>query len=181
MKIEKQVLLNDLKLITQQNIKTATQLFQYEFDVLNVKENDSWSALECIEHLNRYADFYATELECVISLATPDNDPIFKSGWLGNYFAKSMQLKPKLNKMKTFKEMNPINSVLSKAVISRFLDDQAIFLDLLLKAQEINLSKNKTKISISTILKLRIGDTFRVVIYHNQRHLDQALRASRIQ
>ena len=37
--------------------------------------------------------------------------------------------------------------------------------------------KTKTAISISKLIKLRLGDTFRVLIYHNERHIKQAERA----
>ncbi|MEO9077333.1 MAG: DinB family protein, partial [Gelidibacter sp.] len=35
-----------------------------------------------------------------------------------------------------------------------------------------------TAISISNLIKLKVGDTFRVVVYHNERHLVQANRIS---
>lgn len=44
-------------------------------------------------------------------------------------------------------------------------------------AQQVSLNKTKTGISISTWIKLKLGDTFKVVIYHNKRHIVQALKA----
>jgi hypothetical protein len=35
----------------------------------------------------------------------------------------------------------------------------------------------KTSISISSFIKLRLGDTLRLVVYHNWRHLIQAKNA----
>ena len=98
----------------------------------------------------------------------------FKSGFLGNYFAKSMLPKEKLNKMKTFKDKNPIGSKLDKSTIDNFILQQEQILNLLEKAREVDLNKTKTAISISKWIKLKMGDTFRVVIYHNERHLVQA-------
>ncbi len=49
-----------------------------------------------------------------------------------------------------------------------------MLLDVLDMSKKVNLTKTKTGISISKWLKLRLGDTFRVVIYHNQRHILQA-------
>ena len=82
--------------------------------------------------------------------------------------------KEKLNKMKTFKDKNPLGSKLDKSTIERFISQQEQVLNLLDKSRKIDLSKTKTAISISKLIKLRIGDTFRVVIYHNERHLVQA-------
>jgi hypothetical protein len=61
-------------------------------------------------------------------------------------------------------------------VITKFLDQQKQLLELLTKAQSVDLNKVKTSISISRWIKLRLGDTLRVVIYHNQRHMKQAGR-----
>lgn len=40
--------------------------------------------------------------------------------------------------------------------------------------KNIDLNKTKTAISISKWFKLKLGDTFKVVIYHNERHIAQA-------
>src|SRR5690606_40886810 len=101
----------------------------------------------------------------------------FKSSWLGNYVAKSMLPKEKLNKMKTFKSMDPAGSDLNKNVLNRFIAQQNTLLDLLEAARKVSLTKTKTGISITPWLKLRLGDTFRVVIYHNLRHVLQAEKA----
>jgi len=76
--------------------------------------------------------------------------------------------------MKTFKSMNPIHSQLSLEVITKFLDQQKQLLQLLTRAQQVDLKRVKTSISISKWIKLRLGDTLRVVVYHNQRHMKQA-------
>lgn len=138
--------------------------------------NDAWSTLECIEHLNRYAHFYNLELSKQIATSKHKDSGIFKSGILGNYFAESMLPKEKLNKMKTFKEMNPIHSKLNSSVIDEFLSFQTELLDLIEKSKSCDLSKTKSKISISKFIKLRIGDTFRIVINHNIRHIEQIKR-----
>jgi len=43
---------------------------------------------------------------------------------------------------------------------------------------KVDIGKTKTAISISKWIKLKLGDTLRVVIYHNQRHMAQAKRIS---
>ena len=85
--------------------------------------------------------------------------------------------KEKLNKMKTFKSMNPIGSNLDKTVLEKFLSQQKTLLELLQQAEKVSLTKNKTGISISKWIKLKLGDTFRIVIYHNLRHVIQAEKA----
>lgn len=175
MKIKQTQLLDDLITMTQTHIKRVEAFFQLDNNQLNFKKNEnSWSVLECIEHLNRYGDFYIPEITKRISGTNTTSKTYFKSGLLGNYFAKSMMLKEKLNKMKTFKSMNPINSSLSVSVLDKFLLQLKQILEILNKCKGIDIQNIKTAISISKINKLKLGDTLRVVIYHNERHLQQA-------
>ncbi|RKE92296.1 DinB family protein [Ichthyenterobacterium magnum] len=168
-------LIQDLLEATRKNINQVEAYNQLSLEILNWKSTpESWSVLECIEHLNRYSDFYIPEIEKQIDASKHKASEVFKSGWLGNYFAKNMLPKEKLNTMKTFKSMNPLGSNLSKGVLTKFIDQQHKLLNLLDKSKKVNLTKTKTAISISKLIKLRLGDTFRVVIYHNQRHIVQA-------
>lgn len=72
--------------------------------------------------------------------------------------------------------MNPIHSNLSTTTITVFIGQQQQLLKLLQAARMVNLNKVKTRISISRFVKIKLGNTFRFVIYHNQRHILQAKR-----
>lgn len=175
MTIASEKLIQDLIESTQININQAQKLHTLSIENLNWRaEKDSWSILECFEHLNLYGDFYIPEIKSRIENSKTVPEKNFKSGILGNYFAKSMLPKEKLNKMKTFKDKNPIDSTLYKTNIDRFISQQEEILNLLDQSRKIDLNKTKTSISISKLIKLKIGDTFRVVVYHNKRHIMQA-------
>lgn len=175
MKIKSQLLLDELAKITRENLNYVQHLKTLSFEKLNARlSQDSWSALECIEHLNRYGDFYVPEIKNRIFASRSKSETDFKSGLLGNYFAQMMLPNDKLKKMKTFKSMNPIYSKIDQKVIDVFIAQQNQLLELLKAAQNISLNKTKTAISISKLIKLKLGDTFRFVIYHNQRHILQA-------
>ena len=168
-------LIQDLIERTQININKAEKFSSLSTEKLNWRvKKGSWSILECFEHLNLYGDFYIPEIKKRIEISKNQTKENFKSGILGNYFAKSMLPKEKLNEMKTFKDKKPIGSKLDKNTIERFISQQEKILTLLDKSRGIDLNKTKTAISISKLIKLKIGDTFRVVIYHNERHLVQA-------
>lgn len=142
---------------------------------LNYKENaNEWSMLECMEHLNIYGDFYNPVIKESIKKTTTTAGKTFKSGVLGNYFVNLIAPKEKLNKMKILNENNPLGSRLDKNVIDRFIDQQKESLELIEKSKNVNLSKTKTAISISKLVKLRLGDTFRFIKAHNERHVLQA-------
>lgn len=177
MKISTIQLLNELKGKTKDHLQYAETLLLKPENELNFRvSEDSWSVLECFEHLNRYGDFYIPEVTQRISSSKTSFKSDFKPGILGNYFAKSMLPKEKLNKMKTLKTMNPIHSQLNKEVVKTFIQQQKQWLELLNKAEQIDLEKTKTAISISKLITLKLGDTFRFVIHHNERHIVQAVQ-----
>lgn len=78
--------------------------------------------------------------------------------------------------MKTLKAMNPIHSNPDKSVVDIFIQHQEKLLALLKEAQNVDLEKTKTNINISKLIRLKLGDTFRFVIYHNQKHVNQIIR-----
>lgn len=185
MRIKSRELIEQLIAETRKVSEYAGQLKSFSSDQLNYREsNDSWSVLECLQHLNLYGRFYLPEITRRMDTALSGRNSrwedassgYFKSGILGNYFAKSMLPKAKLNKMKTFKEMNPIHSKLDRSVIDEFLDQQTEMQDLLNRALNVDLIRTKVSISLSRWIKLRLGDTFRFVIYHNMRHMEQVKR-----
>lgn len=170
-------LLNDLKERTETIIEEIIPFKSLSHKDLNQRNSPgSWSVLECLEHLNRYGNFYLPEIDKRINASQLSKNEVFKSGWLGNYFALSMLPgeNGKLNKMKTFKSMNPLHQTLTVRVIDQFLVQQREILHLLERAMERDLTAVSTSISISKLIKLRLGDTLRVVVYHNQRHVRQA-------
>ncbi|ULT45801.1 hypothetical protein KRR40_22825 [Niabella defluvii] len=120
MKITSQQLLDDLAGLTKQHVSFVQKLQALPDKLLTQKAQPaSWNALECIEHLNRYGNFYLPEIRKRIAESTTHTAPVFKSGWLGNYFANSMLPKDKLNKMRTFEVMNPANSTLDRRSFKR--------------------------------------------------------------
>ncbi|UKN01841.1 DinB family protein [Paracrocinitomix mangrovi] len=178
MKFESKVLISELEQMTQNHLAKLKEWKNLDFDELNYKPTqDSWSALECVEHLNRYAEFYMPEIGNRIKESQTQPNSYFSSGVLGNYFAKSMEPKPKLNKMKTFKSMNPNNSDLDLAVLDKLIKFEETLLQHLNVAKTVDLKKVKTSITISKLIKLRLGDTFRFYINHIERHFLQAERA----
>lgn len=174
MKIKSETLILELIENTRQNLNFVETLKEKSNSQLNWKQNkESWSVLECLEHLNLYGDFYLAEIEKVLDNAKSHSETEFKSGILGKYFAESMLPKAKLNKMKTFKDKNPLNSFLDNKTIARFMNQQIKMLDLLNRAKSVNLNTEKTAITLTKLIKLKLGDTFRFVINHNIRHIKQ--------
>ncbi len=181
MKANRDTVIAELTAKTKQNLNQLQEFKELSLEQLNFKSNpDSWSILECIKHLNIYGDFYIPEIEKSISKATKSDNTTFKPGILGNYFVKLIAPKEKLNKMKTMSKFNPSGSNLTIEEITLFEQQQYKTLDLLSNALTIDLTHNKTKTSLSNLINMRLGDTLRFVIAHNERHLIQALRVENV-
>lgn len=180
MKYNRQNLLDELKSAIVRVKQVTTQWKGEEESTLNRKPSpESWSALECLEHLNLYGDYYLPEMEKSILEGKPARSEWFKPGVLGDYFAKSMRPKPNgtLKKMKSPKDKQPVHSTLRITSLDRFLKQLDHLQRLLEMAGSTDLQHNKTPISISKWIKLRLGDTFRFYVYHIERHVAQAENA----
>lgn len=180
MKIPATQLINELIQQTEKATATVRAYRDLPIEQLNRKPlPESWSILECLEHLNLYGDFYLPEMERrILAAKTLNKASIFRSGVIGNYFANLMKPGKKMKKMQSPKDKNPVHaqSTLSEATIERFLKQQEHLLRLLQLAKKVDLTRTKTAISISTMIKLRLGDTFRFYVYHIERHIAQAQR-----
>lgn len=174
------VLVEELVQITDACTSSARRFREIPENILNYKEDvEKWSVLECIEHLNRYADYYLPEIAKAVERAKARGGKrVFKSGIIGNYFAILMKVKNgRMVKMKTPADKNPSGSVLTVAVIDKFLEQQETLKGLLFQASDADLTGVKVPISIAKFLKIRLGDTFRFFIYHIERHIFQAENA----
>ena len=179
MKINREELINDLLAMTEESSRRVMEFKNLTVKDLNYKENpEKWSVLECIEHLNLYGDFYLPEIERrILSQDTSTSQVVFQSGWVGDYFARLMKVNNgKLKKMKSPRDKNPANSALSITTLDRFLKQQERLKTLLELARKADLTRTRCSISLTPLIKLRLGDTFRFFIYHIDRHVLQATK-----
>lgn len=178
MTITNKDLIDEMLSIVDQSVNAVEKFKTLSIEELNYRTTDnSWSILECIEHLNLYADFYIPEIQQQLQRNIKTKNGSFKSGWLGNYFSNMMKgSSGKITKMKSPKDKNPIHSQLTFATLDKFLVQQAQLKDLLELAVDIDLVKTKIAISLTKLIKLRLGDSFRFLIYHVERHIHQAVR-----
>jgi hypothetical protein len=176
-------LIHELKTITNENIDNLKS----RFCNLNEEQKrwksieNSWNVLEIFAHLNHYAKYYHTTFKNKIT-KTRFTKPseIFISSPLGRSAWKSMKLGNANNIKRRFKAPKSYNPMFDSNLIKG--NDIEIFHDYLNElqtiidsAQKVNLRKVKIPISISTIIRLKLGDALLFVVYHNQRHIQQAL------
>lgn len=180
MKINSSQLLEDLRIRTEIIIKTAKENFLLLPDETIQKKPtpERWSIAECLEHLNLYGEYYIPTMMKVIDEGQKKGlkpKEYFKPGLVGNYFSESMMPNEgKTRKIKTFNDKDPSITGTRQDVLERFLDQQEEFLKILTEASKVDLEKVKVPITIAKWIKLKLGDTLRFNIYHNERHLWQA-------
>jgi DinB superfamily len=174
-------LLADLKAQTEKIIaETESQFATLSAEDLHLREDPSrWCIAECLEHLCLYGDYYLPAIENAIGHAKKlkkNAKAEFHPGYLGEYFAKSMlpQSQAITNKMKTFRDKDPMGTILPANIIHRFLDQQKETLRLLDEAELVDLEAVRIPITITRFIRLKLGDVLRFVVHHNLRHVQQA-------
>ncbi|GAB3982010.1 DinB family protein [Spirosoma terrae] len=175
----------------QSDVHTLSAIVQQDFSALTAKQlcqqptPEQWSIAQCLEHLNSYGLYYIPKIDEALQRGISANLPTqerFASSWLGNYFATSM--KPGADgtvplKMKAFKNHTPSAELDAQVVLQEFIKQQRQLNQLLELSKRTDMGKLRIPISIASWIKLSVGDTFRFLVAHEQRHIVQAQRVYR--
>lgn len=143
---------------------------------------NNWSAAECLEHLCRYGDHYLPVFRQALADSKHAPADTFKNGVLGGAFSRSMQVDGKGlpgRTMRSPKGWNPNGEGFRQDVLLAFLDQQEDFLKVIAAARSTDIGKVKIPLSIAPWIKIRMGDMLAALVYHNQRHMAQAQRATK--
>ncbi|MGE7777924.1 DinB family protein [Chitinophaga sp. NPDC101104] len=142
-----------------------------------------WSAIQCLEHLNGYGRFYLPAFDEAFRKFLSQKRPVpeqFRSGWLGNYFTQTMLPKDDGSlkmKMSAPKNHNPTPRLDAAQTLDEFQAQQEWMLSLLQAAKKIDIGGIRLPTTLSKLVALKAGDTFRFLIAHAQRHMLQAIRS----
>ena len=178
-----QWLLEEVATITERNLDLVKKKFSaLTENQLTWKPNTTtWNCLEVFAHLNAYAIFYHSAFKKKIEITrfrTPSpqftSSPLGRSAWQSMKLGKEKNIKRRFNAPKDY---NPTVSpgLVTNSTLNDFLKHQNELLDILESSVAVNLRKVKVPISISKLVRLRMGDAFLFVAYHNERHMQQAL------
>lgn len=176
-------IIQELVEITGNNIQVVREKFQSKpSNILFARPtSNTWSVADCLEHLCLYGDFYIPVIsQFVDTLHKTGSEKQFRAGLVGNYFANSMKIQANgkaKTSMNTFKDKNPIFLPIDKDILDRFMNQQTQYLSILEKSKSVDLNKKGIPITIAQWFKLKLGDALRFSIYHNERHIIQAIRA----
>ncbi len=177
MKYNSNALLESLQADVRQILLQANQLKHSPLLLLQQQPSpEKWSVAQVLEHLNFYARHYITLIEQKLHLKQSGRTVNFHPGWLGNYFTKIM--KPTDDGVISKKMKAPGNAIPSEQpdayqMLDEFISHQHHLLNLLQIAKTANLENVRIPTSLSKFIALKLGDTFRFFIAHEQRHFVQ--------
>lgn len=177
MKYNSNALIESLQGDVRQIILQAGKIKSMPVNLLETQPGpEQWSVAQVLEHLNIYSRHYIHAIEQKLHLNQSGPGKDFSPGWLGNYFTHIM--KPKADHSIPKKMKAPQNAIPSaqpgaKAMLDEFISDQHQLLNLLQIAKTANLDYTRIPTSLSKFITLKLGDTFRFFIAHEQRHMVQ--------
>lgn len=167
----------------QEITRRANQLFaDYPPERIRKRPADSaWNAVDCIEHLNRTYDWYLPQIEKSLRQSRPSshNNLTYQSGYIGDKMTEgSRPSKGKIRfRMKTFKKFEPhTDDKEVETILNTFRKNQAQFESFIRQAEPYDLGKIRVVSAIGPILRFKLGDCFRFIIAHGERHLLQCAK-----
>jgi uncharacterized damage-inducible protein DinB len=177
MKYNSNALLEQLQSDVREMILKAGQLEHSPTSILEKQPSPGkWSVAQVFEHLNIYSRYYISAIEQRIHLNQSGPHVDFTPGWLGNYFTNIM--KPGADhsipkKMKAPKNAIPAAQPNAKLMLEEFINHQHHLLNLLQLAKTADLSSLRIPTSLSKFITMKLGDTLRFFVAHEQRHFVQ--------
>lgn len=124
-----------------------------------------WSALECLEHLNRYAEHYLPRLSARVVSTEIAPKRAYKPGLLGKPFALSMHPARRNRRLSSPGNMNPLGSRLDpEAVAGAFRQNMNVYLEVLRRLEGKGLRGNRVPVSAFPIVRLHLGDMLHTLV-----------------
>ncbi len=174
-------LLEEVRNITLSDLELVNKKLVYlNEEQLSWKPSENvWNIKEVLAHLNEYAKFYHTAfIDRITKTRFKSPGEVFISSPLGRSAWKSMKLGNAKNVKRRFKSMRSYNpsseiSLITGNELSTIQSELKEFLKIIELSANVSLRRVKIPISISKIIRLRLGDALLFVTYHNERHFQQ--------
>lgn len=170
--------------LTQENIEKVNKAVKkLSPNQLNWIPNPGvWSVAQVLAHLNEYGSYYHPTItkRLEVTRFTTNTKEAFISSPLGRSAWKSMKLGKANNVKRKFNSPKEYDPVLHPSIVKgndfeTFIGQQNEFLAIVEKSKDVNIRRVKVPISISKIIRLRLGDALLFITYHNQRHVQQII------
>lgn len=160
-----------------QHIREEAKVFESytEDQMMQAPAANKWSANECFQHLVIVQEQYIQNIRKTLAKKTKPTDS-YRSGWFGGWFYKTMLPESKarqFKRQKTLKQLVPGNT---PGAVQRFLDSLDELEILVKEIPTQNLSSRVVSLA-GRLVTFKLGDVYRIITAHNERHLEQARNA----
>lgn len=138
----------------------------------------SWSALECVVHLNLSMEAMLPGIRQAVGAARQSSQatPVYKMDFTGRLLAWSLE-PPALIKMKAPKTAQPLESAGPEPVLQQFEHLHNELIELLRAAAGKSIDQQRMKSPFAN-LHYNAYSAFRIIAAHDRRHLLQARKAA---
>lgn len=142
---------------------------------------DKWSIVECLQHLNLAERFYIRNIQHKVDklglVQTNPTDQPIQSDWVGKVmlYVVDPQVKLKLPAPGMIRP-RPAADLDPTDVKNQFVELQTLLHSLLDKAVYLDWNGEKVMSLFGNWIKIRLGDAFRMLVAHSERHMKQAMR-----
>lgn len=171
--------LANLQTKTEGHIRSVMMDFQnLDENTLNQSAIDSgWSIAQCLDHLNTYGNYYLPLLKSEIAKCAASNTSgVYTTSLLGTYLISVTDPQKSTIKLKAVKRHQPLGNLSAHQIVEDFIGQQEVLLNLLRKAEDIDVNRVRIPLSIASWVRLPLGDTLHFMVVHTSRHLLQANR-----
>lgn len=160
------------------NSYAETELTGLSEEVLNWKPTPKqWSIQECLAHLNIFSRHYLPLHAKGMAKSNKPASQTLSPGFLGEKLTRSMKPLPDgtipspMATLKMFDPTRPKNQ--NPQALDEFLKHQQTLLQQLQQAKDHNLNSIRITSTLGPIIRFKLGDSFRFVIAHEERHILQ--------
>lgn len=136
-----------------------------------------WSILQCFGHMNIVYEIYLRNIQYSLEKSKAKHVPssgFYIPGYFGNKFYLTMLPAKAGKKKKSMKTLKKFVPEMNEKAIDDFLSHHSIFTELIRLIPGQNLGKTKAASAIGRIIRFKLGDIYRIITAHNERHIIQA-------
>lgn len=173
-----QAILEECAVRTAAAISFGESLLSLPAKQLNARPaEDAWSALECVAHLNDYADMYLAQLQQRSAKAPPRRQEKYAPGLLGKRLALAMHPNRRDKKMRSPSHTNHLHADLDAALLDAFLVHLRGYQKVIQQLRGKSIRGSRVPFSLTPLVRFHLGDILMCLVWHNARHIDQATEA----
>ena len=143
--------------------------------------DDTWCVAQIVEHMRNLNDKYLIGVSEVIrerrhKETTPQE---YSPNGIGRRVIQAVGPDGNAN-LPVPKKFRPQMDSLPRDVTTLFLDQLAAVDEIINESVGVNLRKSKVSSPVSRMLRFQLGDVFKIILVHNDRHLRQVDRLMRL-